>query len=126
MPSSVRPHGAPGSLPGPHSTYQPASRSTNGSSQRPVPKNGHRRVAPPVGEAPLPRQQQRDQRHGAETQQEHAHQRPDDGRRQPQDSLGEGRPPPEVRARLRDAVVDRVVRRAGVDRGVERRGFATG
>ena len=44
MPRSVRPHGAPGSLPGPHSTYQPASRSTNGSSQRPVPKNGTERL----------------------------------------------------------------------------------
>ncbi len=31
MPRSVRPHGAPISLPGPHSTYQPDSSSTNGS-----------------------------------------------------------------------------------------------
>ena len=38
IPSSVRPHGAPGSLPGPHSRYQPESSSTAGRSQRPVPK----------------------------------------------------------------------------------------
>ena len=40
MPSRVRPHGAPGSLPGPHSTYQPAIRSTTGNRNRPEPKNG--------------------------------------------------------------------------------------
>jgi hypothetical protein len=33
-------------------------------------------------------------------------------------------PPPEARVRPRDAGVDRVARRAEVDRGVERRGFA--
>ncbi len=40
IPMSVRPHGAPFSLPGPHSMYQPATSRTNGSSHRPAPKNG--------------------------------------------------------------------------------------
>ncbi len=40
MPSRVRPHGAPGSRPGPHSRYQPDTSSTTGSAKRPAPKNG--------------------------------------------------------------------------------------
>ena len=54
MPSRVRPHGAPGSLPGPHSRYQPDSSSTNGSSQRPVPKYGTARLRHQSVSAPWP------------------------------------------------------------------------
>ena len=54
MPSSVRPHGAPGSLPGPHSRYQPDSSSTNGSSQRPAPKYGTARLRHQSVSAPWP------------------------------------------------------------------------
>ena len=54
MPSSVRPHGAPGSRPGPHSRYQPDSSSTNGSSQRPVPKYGTARLRHQSVRAPCP------------------------------------------------------------------------
>ncbi len=54
MPSSVRPHGAPGSRPGPHSRYQPATSSTNGSSQRPVPKYGTARLRHQSVRAPCP------------------------------------------------------------------------
>ena len=61
-PAACRPQGAPGSLPGPHSTYQPASRSTNGSSQRPVPKNGTEVLRHQSVRLPSPGQQERDQR----------------------------------------------------------------
>src|SRR5690349_19653726 len=54
MPSSVRAHGAPGSLPGPHSRYQPASSSTAGSAQRPVPKYGTEKSRQPSVSAPCP------------------------------------------------------------------------
>ena len=54
MPSSVRPHGAPGSLPGPHSRYQPDSSSTNGRSQRPAPKYGTARLRHQSVSAPWP------------------------------------------------------------------------
>src|SRR6478752_9069977 len=54
MPSRVRPHGAPGSLPGPHSRYQPDRSSTNGSSQRPAPKYGTARLRHQSVRAPWP------------------------------------------------------------------------
>src|SRR5215207_3868853 len=40
MPTSVVPQPDPGRLPGPHSTYQPAPSSRNGSNQRPVSNHG--------------------------------------------------------------------------------------
>ena len=56
IPSRVRPHGAPGSRPGPHSMYQPASRRTSGNRNRAAPKYGtvrfrHQSVSDPPGSA---------------------------------------------------------------------------
>ncbi len=123
MPRSVRPHGAPFSLPGPHSRYQPATSSTNGSSQRPEPTNGaavsrHQSVRLPLPgsvraiRVTAPRPSRNSPTSDRTTSED-----------RPSDSRGSGRPRREDVERDRDDGA-RVGRRAGVERGVERRCFA--
>ena len=118
MPSSVRPHGAPGSLPGPHSRYHPPAGARPAAAQRPVPKYGTEMLRQPVGEGALAGQEERDRVTAPSTSSDDPDERADDRRRQPEQA-GHRQPATGLRAAS-------AARRVPVARGAARTCDAVG